>query len=90
MKVSSRGKMSVVSAEMTLDVVSGIYFLYGYVRESVKYHLADFFPLRGYPPPYPRSGISFCSKELSGIGGYPPPPLTENRRNFLKEWVKKG
>ena len=75
MKVSSRGKMSVVSAEMTLDVVSGIYFLYGYVRESVKYHLADFFPLRGYPPPRtPVAEFLFAQKSLAELGGTPLPP----------------
>lgn len=40
------------------------------------------------PPPYPRSGKSFCQKTLSGNG--PPPPLTESRKKIFKKWVKKG
>ena len=31
------------------------------IREAVKNYLADFFPLRGYPPT-PLNGKSFCQK----------------------------
>ena len=31
--------------------------------------LSGFFPLRGYHPPYPLNGKSFCQKNLSGKGG---------------------
>ena len=41
---------------------------------------SGFFPLRGYPsPPYPLSRKSFCQKNLSQLGG-PPPPSTEKNR----------
>ena len=35
------------------------------LREAVKNYLADFFPLRGYPPspPYPLNGKSFFQKK---------------------------
>ena len=46
---------------------------------------SGFCPLRGYPPPYPLNGKSFCQKTLSGKGGVPPLPLTEkSAKTFLK------
>ena len=47
------------------------------LRDAVKNYLTDF--LRGYPPPYPLNGKSFCQKTLKG-------KLT---KIFLKKWVKR-
>ena len=46
------------------------------LREPVKNYLADFFPLRGYPPPPPPTPLTenhFAIKPLSERGGTPPP-----------------
>ena len=50
------------------------------------------FSVKGVPlphplPQYPLNGKFCCQKKISGIGGYPPPPLTEN---CPKKWSKKG
>ena len=51
---------------------------FGIPKGTLQKLLSGFFPLRGYPPPPPNplDGKSFCQKNLSGKGGYPPPPLT--------------
>ena len=38
-------------------------------KGSFQKRFSGFFPLRGYPPPYPLNGKSFCQKTLSGKGG---------------------
>ena len=43
-------------------------------KGSCQKRFIGFCPLRGYPPPYPLNGKSFCQKTLSGKGGYTPPP----------------
>ena len=43
------------------------------VKGGCQKRFSGFCPLRGYPPPYPLNGKSFCQKTLNGIGGYPPP-----------------
>ena len=48
-------------------------------------------PLRGYPPPSPLNGKSFCQKTLSGKGGHPPaPPYRKIAENFPKKMGQKG
>ena len=59
----------------------------GELREPVKNYLADFFPLRGYPP-YPLSGKSFFQKSLVEKGGTP--PLTESPLSFSGQFFLKG
>ena len=61
-----------------------------YPEGSLQKLLSGFCPLRGYPPPYPLNGKSFCQKTLNGIGGYPPPLNGKSPKKFLKKWVKKG
>ena len=58
-------------------------------REPVKNYLADFFPLRGYPP-YSLSRKSFCQKTLSGNGGTPPPLNGKSPKIFLKNGSKRA
>ena len=54
-----------------------------YFKGSFQKRFNGFCPLRGYPPPYPLNGKSFCQKTLSGKGGFPPPPpLTKNCQTF--------
>ena len=46
-------------------------------RGAFKNYLADFFSVKGVPPPhppYPLNRKSFCQKTLSGKGGYTPTP----------------
>ena len=47
------------------------------IKDAVKNYIADFFR-EGGPPPYPLP--NFAKKNLSGKGGYTPPPLTEIRQ----------
>ena len=61
------------------------------LREAFKNYLADFFPLRGYPPPpTPLTENQFAKKPLAERGGYPPPLNRKLPKIFLKKWVKKG
>ena len=63
----------------------GFMFLIGnwpQTKGTCQKRFSGFCPLRGYPPPQPLNGQSFCQKTLSGQGGYPP-PLTDNpQKNF--------
>ena len=59
--------------------------------EAVKYYLADFCPLRGYPQLCPLNGKYICQNELSGIGwtvGHPHPLNRKLQKNFAKKWPK--
>ena len=57
--------------------------LYRCLGEPVQNYLADFFLLRGYPPP---NGKSFCQKTLSGNGGYPPSPLNRKSAKLFQQF----
>ena len=58
--------------------------------EAVKNVLADFFPLRGIPPPIPLTENHFAKKPLAERGGTPPPLNGKLPKIFFKKWVKKG
>ena len=61
-----------------------------YFKGSFQKRFNGFCPLRGYPPPYPLNGKSFCQKTLSGKGGYRPPLNGKLPKKILKKRVKKG